>query len=205
MKILCIGRNYRQHAEELGNEVPDEPLFFMKPGSALLEGGGRIAYPPFSKELHFETELVLRMGRDGSNIDSERGEEFIEGVGVGFDLTARDLQRSLKQKGAPWEKAKAWDRSAPVSEEFIPLSRIPDLSNLVFSCWKNGEEVQAGNSGEMIFPFHRTIAQISRFISLEKGDLIFTGTPSGVGPLQPNDHLEAFIGRRSFLQLRIDG
>lgn len=203
MKVLCIGRNYIEHAEELGNELPSEPLFFMKPESAVLEGGGDFAYPSFTEELHFETELVLRIGRDGKGIPESRADEYIEGVGVGFDLTARDLQQKAKERGHPWEKAKAFDRSAPLSREFIQLSKIPDLTNLGFGCSKNGISVQEGNSGDMIFPFHRLIAFLSSYVSLKKGDLLFTGTPSGVGPLQPGDRLEAFIGRRSFLELRI--
>jgi 2-keto-4-pentenoate hydratase/2-oxohepta-3-ene-1,7-dioic acid hydratase in catechol pathway len=204
MKIFCIGRNYREHADELKNDRPSEPLFFLKPESALLEGGGSFPYPSFSSEVHFETELVLRMGRDGASIDPDRAELYVEGVGIGFDMTARDLQKTLKEKGHPWEKAKAFDRSAPVSEHFLPLSDIPDLSNLDFSCEKNGERVQEGNSGEMIFPFPTLIAHISRYISFKKGDLLFTGTPAGVGPVEVGDRLEAFIGRRSLLTLRID-
>lgn len=204
MKILCIGRNYREHADELGNERPSEPLFFMKPETALLEGGGAVRYPSFCEDLHFETELVLRIGRDGKEIRKERAEEYIEGVAIGFDLTARDLQSELKAKGHPWEKAKAFDRSAPVSRDSIPLSRIPDLSNFEFSCQKNGITVQEGNTGEMIFPFDELLAHLSRYVTLCKGDLLFTGTPAGVGSLEKGDRLEAFLGRRSLLELSIE-
>ncbi|MFB6258067.1 MAG: fumarylacetoacetate hydrolase family protein [Flavobacteriales bacterium] len=204
MKILCVGRNYREHADELKNKVPEVPLFFMKPDSSLLEGGGRFPYPSFTANLHFETELILRIGRDGKDIPKERADHYIEGVGIGFDLTARDIQEELKRNGHAWEKAKAFDRAAPSSETFIPLSEIPDLSNLDFSCEKNGELVQEGNSGAMIFSVDELLAYISRFVSLKKGDLLFTGTPSGVGALQKGDRLEAFIGRRSFLELLIE-
>lgn len=204
MKILCIGRNYKAHADELGNELPDEPLFFMKPETALLEGGGSFLHPPFTEDLHFETELVLWIGRDGSCISEERAEEYIDGVGIGFDLTARDLQAQLKAKGHPWEKAKAFDHAAPVSRERIPISKIPDLSNFTFSCYKNGSIVQEGNTGDLIFSFKTLLAHLSQYITLRKGDLIFTGTPAGVGPLEPGDRLEAFIGRRSFLELSVE-
>ncbi len=204
MKILCVGRNYRAHADELGNELPSEPLFFMKPESALVEGGGSIPYPSFTEELHFETELVIRIGRDGKEVEADKADRYIEGLGIGFDLTARDLQKRLKEKGHSWEKAKAFDRSAPISADFIPLSSIPDLSNLAFSCEKNGSKVQSGNTGEMIFSFFDLIAHISTYISLKKGDLLFTGTPAGVGPIMRGDKLEAFIGRRSFLEISIE-
>ncbi|MFB6258139.1 MAG: fumarylacetoacetate hydrolase family protein [Flavobacteriales bacterium] len=204
MKILCVGRNYREHASELGNDVPAEPLFFSKPSTALLPGGGTVPYPTFTRELHFETELVLRIGTAGQRIDEAAAENYIEGIGIGLDLTARDVQRSLKEKGHPWTKAKGFDRSAPVSEDFMELSAIPDLGNLEFGADKNGRTAQEGNSGDMIFPFATLLAHISRYMTLQKGDLIFTGTPSGVGPLDVGDHLNCWIGRRSFLDISIE-
>lgn len=204
MKVLCIGRNYRDHASELENPVPEEPLFFLKPESAVLEGGGAFHYPDHTKELHYETELVVRIGMNGRQVGKEEALRYIAGIGIGLDLTARDQQRALKEKGHPWEKAKAFDASAPVSEEFIPLDRIPELSNLPFTCYRNGELVQSGNSGEMIFSFEDLIVHLSSYITLAKGDLIFTGTPSGVGPLVVGDRLECWIGRRSFLNLFIE-
>lgn len=204
MKILCVGRNYPDHASELGNELPSEPLFFSKPRTALLEGGGSVPYPAFTKELHFETELVLRVGTTGQNIDELDAENYIEGIGIGIDLTARDLQGKLKEKGHPWEKAKGFDRSAPLSDDFMKLSSIPDLGNLEFGCDKNGETVQRGNSGDMIFSFSHLLAHISRYMTLQKGDLVFTGTPPGVGPLKIGDRIHCWIGRRSFLDVRID-
>lgn len=204
MKILCVGRNYRAHAEELGNDAPSEPLFFLKPSTSLFQGGGSVPYPPFTHELHFETELVLRIGTTGQAIDEASAEDHIEGIGIGIDLTARDLQRTLKEKGHPWEKAKGFDRSAPVSDDLMMLSSIPDLTNIEFGCDKNGVTVQRGNSGDMIFSFSRLLAHISRYMSLQKGDLIFTGTPSGVGPLEVGDHLHCWIGRRSFLEVSIE-
>lgn len=201
MKVLCIGRNYREHAEELGNEAPDEPLFFLKTPSSLLWGGGSMDHPPHTNELQYETELVLRIGKEGKGIPGDGALDHIESVGIGFDLTARDRQRELKEKGHPWEKAKAFDHSAPVSETFIPIGELPNP--ILFRAEKNGRTVQTGDSSKMIFPFEKLIAHLSRYMTLEEGDLIFTGTPKGVGSLVTGDRLEAFLEERSLLRLRI--
>lgn len=176
-------------------------MFFLKAPSSLLWGGGSIEYPEHTSDLQYETELVLRIGKTGKGIPRDRALEHIESVGVGFDLTARDRQQELKEKGHPWEKAKAFDHSAPVSDSFFPFRELPDP--ILFRAEKNGIPVQEGDSSKMIFPFEELLAHLSRYMTLEEGDLIFTGTPKGVGPLISGDHLEAFLGERSSLRLLI--
>ena len=203
MKIICVGRNYVAHAEELGNRVPGEPVIFMKPQTALLPKGHPFFYPSFTSDLHYEVELVVKINRNGKKIEERFAHRYYDSIGIGIDFTARDLQTELKAKGLPWEKAKAWDFSAPLSEDFITLSSFEDISNIEFGLKKNGEWVQRGSSDLMIFSIDRLIAHISEYFTLKMGDLIFTGTPAGVGPVIIGDRLEAYIGSRKMLELLV--
>lgn len=202
MKIICIGRNYADHAKELGNEVPDEPVIFMKPKSALLQSHTPFYYPEFSNELHYECELVLRVCKNGKYIQERHAGNYYNGITVGIDFTARDIQDELKKKGLPWEKAKAFDNSAAVGK-FIDITPSLNKSNINFCLYLNKELVQKGNSSQMIFSFDSIVSHISNYFSLNIGDLIFTGTPAGVGECVVGDELEAFIEDKSLLSLEI--
>ncbi|KAF0201884.1 MAG: fumarylacetoacetate (FAA) [Bacteroidetes bacterium] len=202
MKIICIGRNYTEHAKELNNPVPAEPVFFMKPESAQLRNNQPFFYPEFSNDIHYEAELVLHINKVGRNIQEKFASTYYDGIGVGIDFTARDLQQKAKEKGLPWEMAKAFDFSAPVSS-FIPIGSFADLNDINFGLYKNGDVVQKGNSRDMIFSFDTIIAYVSRFVTLKQGDYIFTGTPAGVGPVKIGDKLEAFIGDKKLLLCNI--
>jgi len=202
MKIFCIGRNYADHAKELGNEVPDEPVVFMKPKSALLQGHTPFYYPEFTNELHYECELVLRISKNGKYIQDKHASNYYNGITVGIDFTARDIQDELKKKGLPWEKAKAFDNSAAVGK-FLDITPGLDKKSINFSFQKNKEVVQKANSSEMIFNFDKIVANISNYFSINIGDLIFTGTPAGVGECVVGDELEAFIENESLLTLEI--
>ncbi len=202
MKIFCVGRNYVDHAKELGNEVPDEPVIFMKPKSALLQPNTPFYYPEFSNELHYEAELVIKICKNGKYIPERQAGKYFNGITVGIDFTARDLQAELKSKGLPWEKAKAWDNSAVVGnwKEITPeILRNP----INFSLKNNGEIVQKGLSSDMMFHFDEIIAHISNYFSLNIGDLIFTGTPAGVGECVVGDILEGFFESERVFQLEI--
>ena len=192
MKIICIGRNYLAHIKELDNDLPTEPLFFMKPETALLPSGASFVYPSFSKEIHYETELVLRICKTGKMIAEECASDYYDAVTVGIDFTARDLQRECKAKGHPWEKAKAFDGSAPVGK-FKEISALKNPGDIAFGMKLNGEWAQQGHSRDMIFNFNRIVSHISRFVTLEVGDCIFTGTPQGVGEVHVGDTLELFL------------
>lgn len=192
MKIIAIGRNYIDHAKELNNPVPKEPVFFMKPDTALIKDNKPFFYPDFTKNLHFETEIVLKCNRLGKNIGEKFASRYFTEIGIGIDFTARDLQDKCKEKGLPWEVAKAFDGSAPISK-FLPKDKFQDIHNLNFHLDINGTTVQQGNTKDMIFPFERLIAHVSQFITLKIGDLIYTGTPAGVGPVNIGDHLQAYI------------
>lgn len=202
MKIICIGRNYTEHARELNNPVPSEPVFFMKAGNALLRNNFPFFIPDFSNEIHYETELVIRISKLGKCIQEKFAHTYYNAIGIGIDFTARDLQQKCKEKGLPWEIAKAFDGSAPISE-FIPLSELPDRKNIRFHLDINGKTVQSGISSDMIFSFEQIIAYVSRYNTLKTGDLIFTGTPAGVGPVKINDRLEAWLEDRKMLDFRI--
>ncbi|MEJ5302359.1 MAG: fumarylacetoacetate hydrolase family protein [Bacteroidales bacterium] len=202
MKIICIGRNYLAHIKELNNDLPEEPVFFMKPESALLPRRHPFYIPEFTRDLHYEGELVLRVSKLGKHISENFALNYIDAIAFGIDFTARDLQNKCKAKGLPWEIAKSWDFSAPVGT-FIPISEFPDLSNIHFRLLKNGQIVQEGHSGRMIFPIPKLISYISRFITLKQGDYIFTGTPEGVGPVVSGDLLEGFIEDKKCFQLKI--
>jgi len=198
MKIFCIGRNYADHAKELKNEIPDRPVIFMKPETAIVRKNQPFFYPPFSSDVHYELELVLRIGKVGKFIEPRFARRYIDAITVGIDFTARDLQSELKRKGLPWERAKAFDGSAIVGD-FVPFASLPMNTSIDFQLLKNGVEVQRGSSADMLFSFDEIIAEISTFSTLKKGDLIFTGTPSGVGPVQLGDELVGFLnGVQSF-------
>jgi acylpyruvate hydrolase len=192
MKIICIGRNYVAHARELDNEVPTEPVFFMKPDSALVIGNRPFFYPDFSSLVHYELEVVLRIDRLGRSIEEKYACRYFNEIALGVDFTARDLQNRVKEKGLPWEIAKGFDYSAPVSE-FFPVSELGDIHRLSFRLDLNGKTVQEGNTSLMIFSFEKILAYVSRFMTLKTGDLVFTGTPAGVGPVAVNDRLEAYL------------
>ena len=202
MKIFCVGRNYAAHAQELGNAIPDEPVIFMKPKSALLQTHTPFYYPEFTNELHYEAELVLRISKNGKYIQDKFASKYYDAVTVGLDFTARDIQNELKEKGLPWEKAKAWDNSAVVGK-WIPFTNIKDRHNISFSLNKNKETVQQGNSNDMIHDFDYIVSHISNFFSVNIGDLIFTGTPAGVGEVVVGDELEGFLENESLLTLEV--
>ena len=192
MKIICIGRNYPAHAKELNNPVPKEPVVFLKPDTALLPKSMPFFYPSFSKDIHYEAELVVKIDRVGKNISQKFAHKYYSELSVGIDFTARDLQQECKEKGLPWERAKAFDGSAPVGR-FIGKDKFQTLSDLNFSLKINGELKQQGNTGNMLFSIDAIIAYVSQFFTLKIGDLIFTGTPEGVGPIAINDSFEAFL------------
>lgn len=192
MKIICIGRNYAAHAKELNNPVPARPVVFMKPASALLVNGKPFYYPEFTKDLHYETELVLKIGKNGRHVQPEFALDYIQEIGLGIDFTARDLQSELKAKGHPWELAKGFDGSA-VLGSFLKPGELAGFSNLEFYLEKNGERVQHGFSKDMLFSFTDIICFISQYFKLQMGDLIYTGTPAGVGPIQIGDQLRGFL------------
>ncbi|MFP4288893.1 MAG: fumarylacetoacetate hydrolase family protein [Bacteroidales bacterium] len=202
MKIICIGRNYIEHAHELNNPVPSEPVFFMKPETAIIRKGLPFFYPEFSKDVHFEVELVLHVCKVGKHIQEKFAHTYYDEIAVGIDFTARDIQQKCKEKGLPWEIAKAFDGSAPHSR-FIPKEEFKDLYDIHFRLEKNNQTMQKGNSGMMIFNFEKIIAYVSRFITLKTGDLIFTGTPAGVGPVSIGDHLSAYIEDTKLMDLKI--
>lgn len=193
MKIICIGRNYIDHAKELNNPVPAEPVFFLKPESSQLLNNRPFFYPDFSKEIHYEVELIVKISKLGKSIQKKFSHLYYQEIGLGVDFTARDLQDNCKKKGLPWEIAKAFDYSAVVGK-FLPLSHFTDLKNISFSLRKNGEIVQTGHSADMIFDIDTLIEYLSRFFTLKTGDMLYTGTPAGVGPVAIGDHLEGFIG-----------
>jgi len=201
MKIICIGRNYAAHARELQNPVPEEPVIFLKPASALLPPGASLRYPEFTKDLQYECEIVLQICRQGKDIPPEAAHAYFERWTVGIDFTARDLQQALKKKGLPWELAKAFDGSAAVGT-FIPCN-AGSGGNATFSLQQNGMEMQSGNTSDMLFSFEKTIHFASRYFTLDPGDLIFTGTPEGVGPVHPSDRLECFLDGQRLLQVAI--
>ncbi len=196
MKIICIGRNYAQHARELNNPVPERPVVFMKPSTALLNDGKPFYYPDFTKDLHYELEVVLRIAKNGRHVQPEFARTYYEACSLGIDFTARDLQQECKAKGHPWEIAKAFDHSAPVGR-FVELEELPDPEAIQFSLRKNGTTVQQGNTRDLLFPFDQLIVYVSRFFKLQMGDLLFTGTPAGVGPVTIGDVLEGFLTTRA--------
>lgn len=202
MKIICIGRNYADHAKEMNAAVPENPVFFMKPDSALLPHKNPFYYPEFTKDLHYECEVVVRINRLGKNISQKFAHSYYDEIGLGIDFTARDLQQQCKEKGLPWEIAKSFEHSAPLSKTFINKSEL-DLENLNFSLQQNGKVVQQGNTKEMLFSIDQIIVYLSQFMTLKIGDLIFTGTPAGVGPVAIGDTLTGFIEDRQMFEVKI--
>ncbi len=191
MKIICIGRNYADHARELDNPVPERPVVFMKPASALLVNDKPLYYPEFTRDLHYELEVVLKIGKNGRHIQPEFASSYFEEVALGIDFTARDLQAQCKANGHPWEIAKGFDGSAVLSP-FVPKSRL-NPNAIAFELRKNRDLVQAGNTRDMLFPFEDILVYVSRFFKLQMGDLIYTGTPAGVGPVAIGDELEGYL------------
>ncbi len=199
MKIICIGRNYADHAKEMSSPVPTKPVFFLKPDTALLGKGQHFYFPDFTKDLHHEIELVVKINKNGKNIDSKFAGNYYSEIGLGIDFTARDLQEEAKKKGLPWEIAKGFDNAAVVSDEFIPLTSIPNIQNINFHLDINGKTVQKGNSTDMIFNINFIIEYVSKFMTLRTGDLLFTGTPAGVGPVKIGDELTGYFENRKIL------
>lgn len=202
MKIICIGRNYVKHIEELNSERPDEPVIFLKPDSSILRKNRPFFIPDFSNDLHHEVELVLKIDKVGKSISRKFASRYYSSVGLGIDFTARDLQNKLKDKGLPWEKSKAFDFSAAISTDFIPLDEL-NTNNIRFRLDINGETRQTGDSSHMIFPFDELIEHISKFFTLKTGDLIYTGTPAGVSTVKINDRLEGYIEDRKMFDFLI--
>lgn len=202
MKIICVGRNYAKHAKELNNPLPTEPVIFTKPDSALLKNNADFYYPEITQDCHFECEIVYRISREGKHINKRFASTYIDGVGLGIDFTARDLQTKAKEKGLPWALAKGFNGSAPVSQ-FIDPEEFPNLGKLTFDLKVNGEVRQEGNAADMIFTLGELIEYISKYITIKKGDLIFTGTPEGVGPVQKGDHLVATLEGREMLNFKV--
>jgi len=202
MKIIAVGRNYIEHANELNNPVPTIPVIFLKPDTALLKDNRDFYYPEFSKEIHYEVEVVLRICKEGKHVSEKFASNYFDQIGLGIDFTARDIQQQHKEKGLPWELAKAFDHSAPISE-MIPKEKFSDLYNMDFRLDKNQQRVQKGNTKDLIFSFERIITFVSQYITLRKGDLIYTGTPASVGPVQIGDHLEGYLQDRKLLDFHI--
>lgn len=193
MKIICVGRNYVAHAKELNNEVPGEPVLFLKPDTALLRNNDPFYIPEWSENLHHEVELVVKINRIGKNVEERFAHRYYDQIGLGIDFTARDVQDALKSKGLPWEKSKAFDHSAVISREFVNIDTLPDRKAISFRLDINGQTVQEGNTALMIFSIDTIISQISKYFTLKIGDLIYTGTPAGVGPVKIGDRLEGYL------------
>lgn len=203
MKIICVGRNYINHAKELKNAIPKEPIFFLKPETALLRHNQPFYLPDFSNEIHYEVEIVLRIGKVGKAIPEKFALSHIDGIGIGIDFTARDLQDKFKTKGLPWEAAKAFDYSAPVSMQFLSPDDFNNFNHIIFSLTIDNKPVQLGNTKNMIFTPEKIIAHVSRYITLKTGDYIFTGTPEGVGKVISGNILRAYIGDKLMLETEI--
>ncbi|MES2619971.1 MAG: fumarylacetoacetate hydrolase family protein [Bacteroidota bacterium] len=203
MKIICIGRNYSEHAKELKNEIPDKPVVFLKPQTALLKDNKPFYHPDWSSDIHYETELVLKICKQGKYIEEKFAKKYFDEVTVGIDFTARDLQTQQKAKGLPWEIAKAFDNSAVVGEFRKLITLVGWNDGIKFSLKLNGVDVQKGNTNDMMFSFEKTIAYASQFFTLQIGDLIFTGTPAGVGPVKPGDRLEGFLEHEKVFDFEI--
>jgi 2-keto-4-pentenoate hydratase/2-oxohepta-3-ene-1,7-dioic acid hydratase in catechol pathway len=202
MKIICIGRNYADHAKELNNPLPDKPVFFMKPDSALLTNNNPFYLPDFSNDIQYEVEIVLKISRLGKHIARQFAHRYYKQVSVGIDFTARDLQRNCMKQGQPWEIAKAFDQSAAIGS-FIDISDLPDKDRINFGLSVNGKAVQSGKTESMIFSFDDIIAYLSTFVTLKTGDLIYTGTPAGVGPVKIGDRLTATIEGQVLLDFQV--
>lgn len=202
MKIICVGRNYADHARELKNQIPEEPVLFMKPDTALLPKGHDFYLPDFSNEVHYEAEVVVRIDKMGKHISEKFAPKYYSQISLGLDFTARDLQSKLKAKGLPWEKAKAFDGSAFLGD-FINKSELPPLSELPFTLKRNNSIAQEGHTGQMLFSINKLVSAVSQYFTLKVGDLLFTGTPAGVGPLSQGDFLELFVDDRLVGELHV--
>lgn len=202
MKVIAIGRNYAAHAKELNNPVPSVPVIFMKPDTAVLKDNKPFYIPEFSSDIHYELEVVLKICKEGKHIQEKFAAAYFEEVGLGIDFTARDIQSLHKEKGLPWELAKAFDNSAAISH-FVPKSKFENIYDLDFELKINQETRQSGNTKNLLFSFEKIIAFVSQYITLKKGDLIFTGTPEGVGQVKPGDHLDASLAGEPFLNFNI--
>lgn len=203
MRIFAIGRNYAEHIKELNNERPDEPVIFTKPDTAVIRNNAPFYYPDFSKDIHHEVELVLRICKEGKNIQEKFASKYYDAIGVGIDFTARDLQQKAKEKGLPWDIAKGFNGSAPLGDKFIAVNDFADVKNITFSLKINGELKQQGNTSLMLFDFDYITSYLSRFFTLRTGDLIFTGTPKGVGPVNVGDVLSASIEDEKLLEFEV--
>jgi 2-keto-4-pentenoate hydratase/2-oxohepta-3-ene-1,7-dioic acid hydratase in catechol pathway len=202
MKIICVGRNYAAHAKELNNAVEEEPVIFLKPDTALLNNNQDFYLPDFSNDIHYETEVVVKINKAGKHIDEKFAHRYYDSISLGIDFTARDLQSMLKAKGLPWERAKAFDGSAVIGS-FLPLADVGMISDLSFSMNLNGQKVQSANTSEMVFSVDKVIAFVSRFITLKTGDLIYTGTPQGVGKVNVGDNLVGFLGDKEMFNFKV--
>jgi acylpyruvate hydrolase len=202
MKIIAIGRNYAEHAKELNNPVPTVPVIFMKPDTAILKDNKPFYHPEFSNDIHHEIELVIKISKEGKHIAEKFAANYFEEIGLGIDFTARDIQQKHKEKGLPWELAKAFDNSAPISK-FIPKANFQDLKQLNIKLDLNGNTVQSGNTKDLLFSYEYIISFVSKYITLKKGDLIFTGTPQGVGKVNIGDHLEGYLEDEKLLDFEI--
>ncbi len=202
MKIICIGLNYRKHAMEMGRRLPEEPVIFLKPDSSILKNNKPFFLPGFSSMIQYEAEIVLKISKLGKGISAKYAHRYYDELTVGIDITARDIQNRHSAAGLPWELSKCFDGAAPLGK-FIPVSSVSDLKNLEFRLEINKKVVQKGNTSDMVFDFNEIIAYVSKFFTLKTGDLIFTGTPSGVGPLKKNDNLVAYLGEESVLDFKI--
>lgn len=202
MKIICIGRNYAEHIKELNNERPDEPVIFTKPETAILKDGEAFYYPDFSQDIHHEVEIIVKISKMGKNIEEKFAHKYYDEIGIGIDFTARDIQSKLKAKGLPWDLAKGFNGSAPISN-FVPKSKFADLTNLNFHLDVNGESRQVGNTSMMLYPIDTIIAFISRYFTLKTGDIIFTGTPAGVASVKVGDTLSCFIESEKMLEFEV--
>jgi|TARA_B100001059_G_scaffold173154_1_gene173364 2-keto-4-pentenoate hydratase/2-oxohepta-3-ene-1,7-dioic acid hydratase in catechol pathway len=202
MKIICIGRNYFDHAKELGNKIPTSPLFFLKPDTAIQPKGHPFFIPDFSKNIHYEVELVVKISKNGKNVEEKFAHKYYNEIGVGIDFTARDIQEDCKKNGLPWERAKGFDGSAQISNEFINKESL-NLNDINFSLKLNNSLVQTGNSKDMIFSFDKIISYLSKYYTLKAGDLIYTGTPSGVGKVEIGDSLSCSVNSKEMLNVKI--
>ena len=203
MKIFAIGRNYEEHIQELNNERPDEPVVFTKPDTAILRNNAPFYLPDFSKDIHHEVELVLRVCKEGKNIEEKFAHKYFDAIGLGIDFTARDLQQKAKEKGLPWDIAKGFNGSAPMSDKFIPVSEFKNLKDINFSLQIDGELKQKGNTSLMLFSFDYIIAYLSKFFTLRTGDLIFTGTPKGVSAVKAGNVLSGYIENEKLLEFEV--
>ncbi|MFM7851734.1 MAG: fumarylacetoacetate hydrolase family protein [Flammeovirgaceae bacterium] len=203
MRIFAIGRNYAEHIQELNNERPTEPVIFTKPDTAVLRNNAPFYYPSFSNDVHHEVELVLRVSKEGKNIEEKFAHKYFDAIGIGIDFTARDLQTKLKEKSLPWDIAKGFNGSAPISDKFIPVVDFKDLKNIYFKLEVDGQQKQLGNTSLLLFSFDYIISYLSKFFTLRTGDLIFTGTPKGVGPVTVGNRLAAYIEDEKLLDFEV--